>query len=605
MAQKFGNGVFTGVTAGAGASAGIPVSVLVNRIAGKKVSLDSLGRENASALSFTVIDTANGATAATQDQLIAKTYIPTQLPTGFYGSATPLVMLAKLKAGTDSVDFHVVGDSNTGSAATGNWGYSRGLGRGLYAGCCMGMYATGIHPAGVCNGASITEVFSADLNFRNWSNISPIGKVLSGNAYNHPLSAPEDISSFLNFLGNDTKLGFGHSNAISTIPYRTGFIWMPTSGYTYCSSEENYIHEYVADGTERQFGLDTGSTLSYRVVHSKVPGNTGSFAMYFGGATTGYGVCASGNALRTLSFWSTTSIGGAVGNLGFTYYPPASSSNQLGYRASANYGGVAGATAKTVSKLSWPADPNRVGMTLCYSWGGRNTGYTLSIGPVAVYLESVHSNKKGWAITPVSYLPGYTSGGIANSIQNAGLTTGSFSDNALKTILQETRERQIEAGGSGNVIVWVNSGVNDQSQLTESVAASNYQTHIRTIITTYKQQWENLGYPTNDLAFMISVTHPTIDGDTTLDSLRLKGQEYANTLPDANKQIDPYENVLFVNFQELGLTYGVLSVGNSFNGNSTFYRDSGNVHLTTGTTGGYDFVAETIIKKCLRYSVSY
>ena len=82
----------------------------MNRIAGKKVSLDSLGRENASALSFTVIDTANGATAATQDQLVAATYIPSQMPVGVYGSPAALTMLAKLKAGVDSVDIHVIGE---------------------------------------------------------------------------------------------------------------------------------------------------------------------------------------------------------------------------------------------------------------------------------------------------------------------------------------------------------------------------------------------------------------------------------------------------------------------------------------------------------------
>lgn len=609
MAQKFGNGVFNGVTVGAGVTAGIPVSVLINRIAGKKVLLDSIGNENASALSFSLVDLGLGITATTGEHLVAQTYISSQLPTGFYGSPAPLIMLAKLKAGTDSLDIHVVGDSNAGYGGSTfiPGGYAGGLARGLIEGCCASMYATAIWPTGICQDAiGATDNYGAfQGGYRNNSTLTKSGKLPNsgGNTWGIGKDAPEDVKSFFNVFGSN--LGYGSPGGSGTPIVRSTFSWAYKEGATYNSNEENFIYSYdpLVNGT--QYGIKTTNALTYRVVHSLLPGNGASSAsvvLYFGGASASPGYCAAGNNMKTYAFSDNKFY---TSNSGFTYYPPSSASNRLGARYSA-WAGVNGATAKTVSKLTWPADSSRIGVTLAYGWGAKQSGFTMTYGPYAIYLESVHSNSKGWAITPVTYISGATTGGIADAFINTlGATTGSYDNSALKTVLQETRERQIEAGGSGNVLVWLNSGVNDKSILTEATAASVYKDQIKNIISSYKSVWKNLNYPDNDIAFMVTTTHPIDNNDDSLDTIRTKGKEYANTTPDANNPYDPYYNVMYINFEEVGITYGTLLNGNSFNTNKTFYDSGGNSHMTYGSTGGYDYVSEVIMKKCLRYTVSY
>jgi hypothetical protein len=616
MAQKFGNGLFTGVTAGAGASAGIPVSVLVNRIAGKKVSLDSLGRENASALSFTVIDTALGTNAATQDHLVVQTYIPSQMPVGIYGSPTALAMLAKLKAGVDSVDIHVIGDSNAGNPSSGQ-GWQTGLARGLMRGCCASMYATGvlpviIHPrnpvtplsgaAPVGNGGSykytnnyIFDGATSDASASGWPAHSG-ASMQSGTFY-----APSDLKVYWNIPG-DFRMAQS---------YTADFAWLPNTGLTFHRGESST----ALDATRRSLevdGIDTRNALTYRVVHALTPNSTGSFPLFV------YGWSAGGGAAYN------------AGIGGYTFPPTVSGLNsylQAGKRIS-----TAGATGITASFLTWAADSGRYGVTIGFNWYGYGVallGATWAKGPLAVYLESMHGNTKGWAINLINYHGGATTTTLANTTEQLGTAQNSIGDCSLRTICRETRERQIQAGGSGNVIVFVNSGINDTGPLgtSEVAAAAAYKSAIQKIVNTYKTVWDGLGYPENDLAFLISVTHPnfltpSVEAGTglydwNLDSVRDKGKEYAQTSPDANV-ISPYSNVTFVNLTQLGLngiTQGGLTRGNAFNSNQNFYNSDGQLgaHLIAGasadagtgagpgSTGGYAYLGELMINRCLRY----
>lgn len=604
MAQKFGNGVFTGVTAGAGASAGIPVSVLVNRIAGKKVSLDSLGRENASALSFTVINTANGATAATQDQLVAATYIPSQMPVGVYGSPTAIAMLAKLKAGLDSVDFHLIGDSNIGNPN--KTGLYEGICRGLICGCCAEMYGSPIYPvilhptsttdktigteSAVSNGFSyrMNNAFQYDKMLSNSSTVSGSGATLqSGNYY-----APTDLKNFFK-VDSTVTFKFGSS-------YTADFAWLPNTGLTYTQNEKGNLYPWTGAGLTVEGSIDTRNSITYRVVHSLIPGShSGSIVLTLEGLSSGY----------------------AVSGLpaGTTYYPSAgvNTASKTGYRVSSV--SVSGATGITSSFITWPSDSTRVGVTLNFSWSSFGNGYTTIQGPLAVYLESLHGNTKGWGVTPILYHSGATTGAISSVIDSAATGNGTNKTSAVKTIVQETRERQIQAGGSGNLIVLIYSGINETgtSGTGEVTGAAQYQPAIKTIITDYKTIWDELGYPENDLAFIVATTHPTFltpatSGgvyDWNLDSIREQGKQYAQTFPDYSS-VSPYSNVTFVNITELGtngITQGGLTAGNSFNGNQNFYKQDGafGSHLIDGFTGGYAYISELLIKRCLRYATSY
>ena len=604
MAQKFGNGVFTGVTAGAGASAGIPVSVLINRIAGKKVSLDSLGREDPSALIFTVIDAALGTTAATQDQLVVQTYIPSQMPVGIYGSPAALAMLAKLKAGVDSVDFHLIGDSNIGNPS--KTGLYEGICRGLIRGCCAEMYGGPIlpvivHPTSstdktigtettIANGFGyrLDNFFQYDKMLSNRSAVTGSGATLqSGNFY-----APSDLK---NFFKVDSGIVFKFGSALTA-----DFAWLPNTGLTYTQNEKGQLYPWTGAGLQTEGSIDTRNSLTYRVVHSIIPGShNASIVLTLEGLSTGY----------------------AVAGLpaGTTYHPSSgvNAASKIGYRVSGV--AVSGATGITSSFLTWPADSTRRGVTICYSWTSLGNGYTTIQGPLAVYLESLHGNTKGWGVTPILNHSGATTGGISSVIDSTATGNGTRKTSAVKTIVQETRERQMQAGGSGNLIVLIYSGINETGTngTGEVTGAAQYQPAIKNIITDYKTIWDELGYPENDLAFIVATTHPTfltpgISGgvyDWNLDSIREQGKQYAQTSPDYST-ISPYSNITFVNITELGangITQGGLTVGNSFNGNQNFYRQDGEAgsHLIDGFTGGYAYISELLINRCLRYSTSY
>jgi len=606
------------VTLGAGASAGIPVSVLVNRIGGKKISLDSLGRENASALSFTIINTALGTTAATQDQLIAQTYVPSALPTGVYGSPTALTMLAKLKAGVDSVDFIVTGDSNTNSPAGAGW--ALGLARGLIRGCCTGMYATPLYASGISlpnGGAAFTASW-----WRN-DNVMPRVNVENspGNTFGDLRDAPADVRSFMDFTGMD--VGFAYDRGSGANIYLSACVWLPKPGGTYMYNEYASIHEFnPSDADVRGSGIDSRKALTYRVVHSLLPGAGASSAcllLWMSGLSTGVGYSAASG----ISPYVWGQPGGNPYQVGVTVYPPCTGITDRGTTFSA-WAGLNGVTAKTVSKLTWPADANRVGVTLSYQWNQNSSAFGQvnvpnyhTLGPVSVFVESVHCNKKGWAIQPMICLSGYTTEGIAKEAVKFGRTGPvGYNNSGMKTILQELRERQIEASGSGNVIVWLNSGINDVGGIpgtTETQAAVDFPIQTKNLINSYKTNWDALGYPENDLAFIISVTHPTNPDDGNMDSLRVVGKNYSETPPDYST-LSSYSNVTFVDITRLstgsfGTTYGGLSLGNAFNGNRNFYQTaSGTIgdfpaHLDgAGITGGYSYLGELLVKRCLRYT---
>jgi hypothetical protein len=234
-------------------------------------------------------------------------------------------------------------------------------------------------------------------------------------------------------------------------------------------------------------------------------------------------------------------------------------------------------------------------------------------------LESLHGNTKGWGVTPVLYHSGATTGGISSVIDSVSAGNGTANMSAIKTIVQETRERQRQAGGSGNLIVFIYSGINETgvSGIGEVTGAAQYQPAVKNMISDYKTIWDQLGYPENDLAFIIATTHPSfltpgISGgvyDWNLDAIREQGKQYAQTSPDYSS-VSPYSNVTFVNITELGangITQGGLTSGNSFNTNLNFYLQDGQAgaHLSTGITGGYAYISELLVKRCLRYSTNY
>jgi hypothetical protein len=540
-----------------------------------------------------------GKTYGSEDQIVVDRYSQQNFPAGLCGSALPLVMLAKLKAGVDSVDFHVVADSNASSGAvTANQnmgGWNGGLIKGLIRGCSAAMYATPLQPvlihpsshsaasipeaggglsfSGSASGSSF-RMINASLFDGATSQIWSDGATMQSGNYH----APADLKQYFDIKTSALRMTSVNGG------YTADFAYV-SSGRTFSRNNETStataIYGYVP-GQENN-NIDTRSALTYRVVHATIP-NGGSIPLHMVGLTS--------------QNW--TPLVGITTTFSNPYYvfAPVSGESSTNYEKHFKRISVAGATGITASWLTWAADTTRVGITLNFNWYGLGSGFngaSYAKGPFAVYLDSVHNNVKGFAVNNIIYNGGAKTSLLADTIDAISTPAGSVSESALKTILRETRERQIQAGGSGNVIVFVNSGINDANA---SVTSDTYFTNLQKLVSAYQNTWESLEYPENDLAFIVTTTHPTQFPDSNLSGYRTIGK----TLNSMKA------NVLFADLTALGengITYGGLTAGNSFSGNTNLYETGGTSHLNGGSSGGYAYLAELLVKRCLRYGVSY
>jgi hypothetical protein len=466
----------------------------------------------------------------------------------------------------------------------------------LIRGCCAAMYATPIQPlmihpsshsaAGIpaAGGAGLSHAGSA-----SGSSFRMINSSLFDGATSQVWADGATMQSGNYHAPTDLKQYFDIKNAALRMTsvnggYTADFAYV-SSGLTFVRNNETAtataIYPYVL-GQENS-NIDTRKALTYRVVHATIP-NGGSIPLHMVGITT--------------QNW--TPLVGITTTFTNPYYvfAPVSGESSTDYAKHFKRVSVAGATGITASWHTWAADTTRVGVTLNFNWYGLGAGFggnTYAKGPFAAYLDSVHNNSKGFAINNIIYNGGAKTSLLADTIDAVSTPIGTDSESALKTILKETRERQIQAGGSGNIIVFVNSGINDTNA---SVPSATYLANLQKLVSAYQSTWESLQYPENDLAFIVTTTHPTQFPDTNLSDYRTIGKTLNNSKA----------NVLFADLTALGsngITFGGLTAGNSFSGNTNLYESGGTSHLNGGSSGGYAYLAELLINRCLRYNVSY
>ena len=174
------------------------------------------------------------------------------------------------------------------------------------------------------------------------------------------------------------------------------------------------------------------------------------------------------------------------------------------------------------------------------------------IGPVGFLFESVSRNVKGFAVTGMGYYAGGTTTQISDGVVAANGT--------ITTYLRELRERQILQGGSGRVLVFTYTGVND-------VGASNlsaWATKTNAMIGHFQTKWAELGYPASDLTFVVSVTHTQAATDTALAAGRVLGK--------TSVSFGAGNQVTFIDMNEMA-PYTYLNT-------NSFYDTGGNEHLT-------------------------
>jgi len=189
-------------------------------------------------------------------------------------------------------------------------------------------------------------------------------------------------------------------------------------------------------------------------------------------------------------------------------------------------------------------------------------------------LCSVYRAIKGTASSIMEYRGGATLTQLATDITQA--KTG-----FCTTLLKETRERQIAAGGTGRVLICIQGGVNSGDWSPSNPAAAI--TAVESIKTDIKSAWATLGYPAADLLFLFMVSHTFDAGDASLTVLRTYAQNYYASSTDT----------LFVNLNDIA-PFATITANN-------WYDSGGNAHLDEATRG-YEAISSRIVSNILRYA---
>lgn len=147
-------------------------------------------------------------------------------------------------------------------------------------------------------------------------------------------------------------------------------------------------------------------------------------------------------------------------------------------------------------------------------------------GPFCGLWHSViKKSTKGFAVSNLIFESGFTTTQVADKLDNMG--------KLVEAYLYELRQRQISAGGSGRVMVWLNGGINDVANSTPAT----FITGIERIRDKFRLHWSNLGYPAADLCFLFSTTHPSPSESASMGTLRSTANTWAITNADDGKYV--------------------------------------------------------------------
>lgn len=461
-----------------------------------------------------------------------------------YGSTVVTSFLNAALKSTDSVEFITIGDSNTGTCGGYQYGWEFAFrNKGIT------FYGTGIFPTQTIGTANVNVVGDPQLSHLyvtkgvtlSWPGSSTLSADNSGNTM-AALSIATDASgvSMRNFLGY-TYGSSNEANMIKPLGFTYDVNYLPT-GKTFTSPANNNRIMLTNSNT-----LLSGTTMEYRMVHGLFTQTGGQFRPIIHGATSG------GNYL--IKTFNTISTSGAA----------------------------TGVT--TTSGLTFTGQTFYTSAAFVYDNGNQGTSIK---GPfAALWHDVIAQNTKGIAVSNLSYNSGRTTTAISNSIV--------ANSTVIRYFLQECYERQVlgTPGNSGKVIVFINSGINDVGA---SQTSTDWLTATNSIITNISSIWTTtLGYPAGNLAFLLSITHPTQSGasggNTAWFSNRASFSDAAKSF--ANGPTGSAYNVTYV---ELTDVYDA----NTLKG-LTYYLSDGlaQAHLVTA---GYTAYTSNLVTSLLSYS---
>lgn len=405
---------------------------------------------------------------------------------GIHGSARVAEMFRDAVDGSDSLDILVVGDSNTLFSAGGSSGWTDGLQYGLYANGAP-IYATPIFPCALDGSYPAQGWRCSWSNFKDsaFAGIGDNGQTSDGvtTAFLLPGNAngPSAITDQFKVSGS-----FGPAEAQ---------LGPSTMDYGYYSSTSPRFWDYDAGlFIDADHPMNVSSAFTYRVVHGVFASGGGHFHM----------------AMRDAA--------GATSALQQVQCVSASD-------------GIA-TTTLTVS-----ASALRTTKTT-FTWGGtvaanRNSGNGV-VGKAAFLLQSATKSVKGTAVSAMCWWGGGTATQIATAAIGIGIGT-------WKTWLREAYERQVQAGGSGRVVIFFHAGANADSNLPAS-----WSNAFDNVIASAKSAWSALGYPSDALGFVGMVSHAK-DSTDTLSPIRAHASAAYASSSDALfvdlSQIAPYSKL--------------------------------------------------------------
>lgn len=402
---------------------------------------------------------------------------------GVYGSTRAASFIKDAKEGTDYLDVVVIGDSNT--LYTSMHGFTGGLTQGL-GDLGMYVYATPLFHTSSTDDISGNARGGGSMGVDNsllWTGREVTGAssniiyTLEGKATNdgYAQDALEDIGLATMAAFDTTTLGFhlkphGFTRGTTYVP--EGGVWGgfgngPTIGI---GSRSTMV---MGNGLAQQ-------EIQYRVVAYKTPGNNPNRVLHL--QVTDADSINNQLALASPSNHSATAV---VETL------------KLDYTTDIKPTSFDVAAGVQIAREAYA-------LNFCFDGrgGGNGTQYRI-VGPAVVLGHSViHKNTPGYSVTNMACQGGRTTAQLKTMLDN--------SPGYVEYILKELRERQVEAGGKGRVLVFLNTGVNEA----DTANPQAYLDALKGITDRFFDTWTTtLGYDHKELAFLLTISHPHADAD--------------------------------------------------------------------------------------------
>lgn len=474
---------------------------------------------------------------------------------GLYGSNRAGQFLRDVVNGTDSVDIITIGDSNALNPA--GYGYHVAWHRalGMYLGAQM--YATPLLPGGNYLASNTFSSLNADqAPLVGCVLTTSLNGAASGGGLTGTMRQMVRYTSDTAINALATNLGFDSTNfgndSTTMLLKPNNWQWTPcalAAGEQWTSSTGNSNAVWVNKAQPIAYGT-TGlgnQGLQYRLVHGTFSTGSGSFKL------------------------------GVFNQSGFTL-------NSRSASVSTNTGTVGYATAThnfTTSTTALGGD-----MGVYCSWDGANQGATHApTGPfAALWMSVIAQSRKGYSVSNLTGHGGATSTMLADRIEGC--------DKVLDSFLKEIRDRQIQAGGSGRIIVWVNSGINGPD------SSSTWTAAMERIRNRIAARWQTIGGSVGNVAFVMSVTHPT-NTVASWDSARAAVASGANAWATDNSG-----NGYGVSVFDIAATYPNVKLFNGPAPSGSLYDSGGQSHLlgTAQVLNGYDGVVTSCAASLLASS---